>query len=112
MTKAEELYHQIAVVIPNITKGKMFGALCLKSPNGKAGVMFWRDYMVFKLPKEDENEVLAFDGVKVFAPMGDREMKGWTQVPYANSEHWQKWAEKAMHFVAKIEVPPKKKKQK
>lgn len=37
MTKAEELYHEIASQIPNATKGSMFGALCLKAPNNKAG---------------------------------------------------------------------------
>lgn len=43
MTKAEERYHQIADYLDNVTKSKMFSALCLKAPNGKAGVMFWKD---------------------------------------------------------------------
>lgn len=87
----------------------MFGALCLKAANNKAGVMYWKDYLVFKLPKEDEKEALALDGVKPFAPMGDRVMNGWVQVPYEYHDHWKKWAEKAMKFVAEIEVKPKKK---
>lgn len=112
MTKEEELYHQIADTTPNITKGKMFGALCLKAANGKAGVMFWKDYMVFKLPKDVENEVLALDGVEVFAPADGREMKGWARTSYDYKDKWQEWTAQSMEFVAKIEVAPKKKKQK
>jgi hypothetical protein len=35
MTKAEELFHKIAAELPDVTEGKMFGALCTKTPNGK-----------------------------------------------------------------------------
>lgn len=111
MTQAEELYHKIADSTPNATKGKMFGALCLKAPNNKAGVMFWKDYMVFKLPKEEENEALALDGVQLFAPMGDRVMNGWVQVPFDYANRWEAWTNSAMEFVAKIEVKPKKQKK-
>lgn len=74
--------------------------------------MFWKDYLVFKLPKEDENEALALDGVAPFAPMGDRVMNGWTQVPYDYAPRWKEWTEKAMAFVALIEVKEKKKRVK
>lgn len=109
MTKAEELYHQIADTIPNATKSKMFGAMCLKAPNGKAGVMFWKDYMVFKLPEAELNEALALDGVQMFSPMDNRAMNGWAQVPYDYADRWKDWAVKSMVHTAAIEVKPKKK---
>ena len=49
MTKGEELFHKIATEIPDTKESKMFGALCIKAPNGKAGVMFKNDHIVFKL---------------------------------------------------------------
>ncbi|KAB2914921.1 MAG: hypothetical protein F9K23_12395 [Bacteroidetes bacterium] len=109
MTKAEELYHRIAETINNATKSKMFGAMCLKAPNGKAGVMFWRDYMVFKLPEAELNEALALDGVQMFTPMDNRAMNGWAQVPYDYADRWKDWAEQSMAYTATIEVKPKKK---
>ncbi len=111
MTKAEELYYQIADATPNATKGKMFGALCLKAPNGKAGVMFWKDYMVFKLPTIELNEALSMDGIQMFTPMDNRAMNGWAQVPYDYADRWKQWAQQAMAFVALIEEKPKKKKK-
>jgi hypothetical protein len=36
MSLTETLYHHIAESLPEIAKGKMFGAQCLKAPNGKA----------------------------------------------------------------------------
>lgn len=36
MTKAEELFHKITSELPDVTEGKMFGALCTKTSNGKA----------------------------------------------------------------------------
>lgn len=89
MTKAEELYHQIADDIPEVKEGKMFGALCLKTPNGKAAVMFWKEHMVFRLTKEDQEQALKLDGAKVFAPMENRPMNGWIQVPYKHHEQWK-----------------------
>ena len=99
MSEAESLYHQIASGIPGISKGKMFGALCLKAGNGKAGVMFWKDDMVFKLDPETMNEVLSLDGTRIFEPAPRRLMNGWVQVPFSLSERWEGLAEKAMDFV-------------
>lgn len=110
MTAAEELYHQIANTLPNAAKSKMFGALCLKAPNGKAGVMFWKDYMIFKLPDDEMREALAMDGIQMFTPMEGRAMNGWAQVPYHYADRWKAWAEKSMQNAAAIEVKPKKKK--
>lgn len=110
MTKPEELYHTIADAIPDTTKSKMFGALCIKAANGKAGVMFWKEYMVFKLDNAMQVELLKLKGAKVFTPMDNRPMNGWIQVPAEHSAEWPHYAEAAMAFVKQIEVKAKKKK--
>jgi hypothetical protein len=107
MTKYEELYHQIADDMHDVQKGKMFGALCIKAPNGKAGVMFWRDDMIFKLGKEREVEALQLAGAKIFEPMGGRQMAGWVHVPNEHAERWKGYAEIAMDNVRKIELVKK-----
>ena len=102
MTPAQELFHQIAAEMPDAKEGKMFGALCIKAPNGKAGVMFWRDYMVFKLPPDALQEALSLDGAQNFDPMDGRPMKEWVQLPYAYSDMWKNYAEHAMAYVATL----------
>src|SRR3954463_6188706 len=109
MTKPEELFHKIAADIPDTTEGKMFGALCIKAPNGKAGVMFWREDMIFKLQEDIVKEALSLKGAKLFDPMGGRPMNGWVQVPNVHSAKWQKYAVVAMDFVKKIKVEKKAK---
>ena len=110
MTKAEELFHKIAAELPDAQESKMFGALCIKAPNGKSGVMFWKDDMIFKLEGDKAAEALALKDAKLFDPMGGRPMNGWVQVPNAHSAKWKKYAEIAMANVKKMEVVKKKKK--
>jgi hypothetical protein len=38
MTKAEEFFIRLTSEIPNVKEGKMFGALCMKTPNGKSAL--------------------------------------------------------------------------
>ncbi|MBK0402118.1 hypothetical protein I5M27_03925 [Adhaeribacter sp. BT258] len=99
MTPAEELYHKIATQTPDATQGKMFGALCLKAPNNKAGVLFKNDSIAFKLEESLLNETLSLDGAQIFEPADGRPMNGWVQVPYSYSEKWPELAQKAMEFV-------------
>ena len=108
MTKAEELYHQIASGIPDTIKGKMFGARCIKAPNGKAGVMLWKDFMIFKLSGNDQENALKLKDAKIFAPMEGRPMGGWVQLSEEHSTVWGKYALIAMNDVRKIEVVAKK----
>jgi hypothetical protein len=110
MTKSEELYHKIASEIPDTKESKMFGALCIKAPNGKAGVMFMDDDMIFKLDGDAEKEAMSLKDAKVFSP-GGRAMTGWVQLSPAHSSKWKKYAEIAMQNVAKIEAAAKKKKK-
>lgn len=109
MTKAEELFHAIAADIPDTKEGRMFGALCIKAPNGKARIMFWREYMVFKLPATDQAKVLLLKDAKMFTPMEGRAMNGWVQLSEQHQAVWKQYAEMAMEYVRKIKVKEKKK---
>ena len=102
MTDAEKLYHKIGEEIPDAKEGKMFGALCLKAPNGKAGVMFWKEYMIFKLPEDDLNKALELKDAQMFTPMEGRAMNGWVQLSYEHKGMWKELAELAMDYVKQI----------
>ncbi len=103
MSEAEKLYHSIGKNLPEAKASKMFGAQCLKAPNGKALAMFWKDCMVFKLEKPLEEEVLkSLAGSPLFNPMGNRLMGGWVQIPFEHAEQWPALAEKAMDYVKNI----------
>jgi hypothetical protein len=102
MTKSEKLYHDIAASIPDATESKMFGALCLKAPNGKAGVMFWKDDMIFKLDKDNEEVALKLKGAKIFEPAAGKKMGGWIHVPNKHADKWTDLAKKTMDIVRKI----------
>ena len=108
MTNPEELFHAIAAGIPDTTEGKMFGALCIKAPNGKAGVMFWKEFMIFKLSGADQEKALALKDAKIFEPAEGRPMGGWVQLSGEHSKLWEKYAIIAMEGVKKIEVAGKK----
>ena len=103
MSPAEIFYQQIAEEMPEAKPSKMFGALCLKAPNGKAFAMFWNDYMVFKLRGESAEDALSLDGVDMFAPMDARVMNGWIQVPFHYAGRWLEFAEAALAYVRTIE---------
>jgi hypothetical protein len=102
MTKGEELFHEIATGISYGKEGKMFGALCIKAPNGKAGVMFWKGYMIFKLEGTDLETALKLKGAKLFDPMGGRPMNGWVQLSDEHAGKWKKYAEISMEIARKI----------
>jgi hypothetical protein len=100
MTKAEQLFHEIAASLPNATEGKMFGALAIKAPNGKAAVLFKNDEIAFKLDAAHLAEALALPGAQLFDPSGSgRPMGGWAQVPYRHAAKWRVYAPLAMEFV-------------
>jgi len=105
----EEHYHQIADQLEGIKKGKMFGALCIKTENnGKAAAMFWKDNMVFKLRGDAEAEALSLDGSDVFAPAKGRAMKGWILVPFDYVDRWAEFTKAAVEFVGTLESNKKK----
>lgn len=102
MSPAEKLYHEIAAELPDATESKMFGAKCLKAPNGKALAMFWKGCMIFKLRGEAAEEALSLDGAQVFTPMDNRPMNGWIQVSFDYAERWKGLTEEALAYVREI----------
>lgn len=103
MSDAEVLFHQIVQGLPDAKSGKMFGALCIKAPNGKAAAMFYQNHMVFKLRPDDEKEVMSLDGAHIFDPMGGRPMRGWVQLPFEYAARWPELAGKALDYVRSLE---------
>ncbi|MDQ3073293.1 MAG: hypothetical protein M3Q97_08540 [Bacteroidota bacterium] len=99
MTRSEELFHKIAAELPDAKEGKMFGAMCIKAPNGKAAAMYWQDAMVFKLRGDAEREAMSLDSAHLFDPMGGRPMGGWIVVPYAYADRWAGFAASSMGYV-------------
>jgi len=102
MTKAEALFHEIANGIPGVKEGKMFGSLCIKTPNGKSGAMFWKDCIVVKLNNDMLGEALALEGVTLFEPMEGRPMKEWAQIPFKHKEVWKKFAAVSVDAMRKL----------
>ena len=98
MPEPQELFHIIARDLPNAVEGKLFGALCIKSINGKAAAIFWEDNMLFKLGAKDQRSALELDGARVgthlYAP--DKPMKGWVLVPAQHSDKWTGLIQKAL----------------
>ena len=102
MTKAEEVFHKIVSDLPKAKESKMFGALCIKAPNGKAAAMFYKDDMIFKLDETAEKETMKLKGAKIFDPMGGRPMRGWVQLSFTHSNKWPELAKQAFDYVKKI----------
>ena len=104
MTKSERLFLQIIKEFSNGIEGKMFGAKCIKSINGKTAVFLWQENMVFKLDEETQEKALKLDGSKtgshLYAP--DKPMKGWVSIPEIHSDKWAGFAEEALKFVEAI----------
>lgn len=101
MTEYEELFHKIAQQVPDAIEGKMFGALCIKSTNGKACAIFWKGSMLFKLDDKGQAEALKLDGAEIgshlYAP--NKPMKGWVLIPSSFSEKWLSFTIKAIAYV-------------
>lgn len=92
MTAAETFFTELIKEIPDVKPGKMFGSLCLKTPNGKAGAMLWHDNIVVKLNGATFKEALSLSGSKVFEPMEGRPMKEWVQISFTHKDQWKKFA--------------------
>jgi hypothetical protein len=111
MTKAEIYFNELTTEIPDVKPGKMFGALCMKTPNGKSAAMFWKDNIVVKLQGDELIEAMSLDGTQLFEPMEGRPMKEWIQIPFSYKAHWKKFALISAESVKKLQKkPPTKKK--
>ena len=110
MTKAEEYFKELAVEIPDVKPGKMFGAMCIKTPNGKSAAMLWQESIVVKLKGDSLNKAMCLDGVQLFEPMKGRLMKEWVQIPFALKDRWKEFTLFSLESVK--DLPKKSKKQK
>ena len=112
MTKAEIYFNELTKEIPDVAPGKMFGALCMKTPNGKSAAMFWQDNLVVKLQGQALIEAMNLDGAKLFEPMEGRPMKEWVQIPFTHHDQWKRFAMTSVDSVKTIEKKPAVKKKK
>ena len=110
MTKAEEFFNELTQQIPEVKPGKMLGALCMKTPNGKSAAMFWKDNIVVKLTGESLNDAMSLDGSKLFEPMEGRPMKKWVQIPFSYKAKWKKFATLSAASVKELKKKIAKKK--
>jgi hypothetical protein len=101
MTVSEKLFHAISKETSNGVEGKMFGAKCIKSRNGKTAAFFWKGNMVFKLDEKSKKEAFNLKdtkiGVHLYAP--EKQMKGWVSIPYKHSGKWAEFTKKALIYV-------------
>lgn len=98
----EKEFHRIAATIAGASEGKMFGALAIKAPNGKAAVLVKSGVMAFKLRGDRLHEVLALEGAAVFAPADGRPMNGWVQLGPEHAAKWETLAREAVEYVASL----------
>jgi hypothetical protein len=106
---AQKLFDEICASLESRAKrSQMFGAPCMKTPNGKAAFCLYKDMLIVKLDKQTENDTLSLDGVSVFAPMGNRPMNGWLQVGFEYAQKWPSLAAASVAFVEKLEAKPPK----
>ena len=103
---AQEYFNQLVSEIPETKEGKMFGCLCAKMPNGKAGMMLKDNNLIIKIAPETAEK----ESFKVFTPMENRPMNGWFVIPFEQKENWKKFAEISCKEVAKL-APNKTKKK-
>jgi len=104
MIEPEKLFYKIIEDLPNAIKGKMFGAVSIKSSNGKTAAFFWKGNMVFKLDQVTQEKALKLNGSKIgehlYAP--DKLMKGWVSIPEKHSEKWTDFAISAINYVEQL----------
>jgi hypothetical protein len=108
---ASELFDVICGQIEGAQRGVMFGAPCLKTPNGKAAVCLYKDFLVLKPDKKTLDDIMAMDGAGPFDPSGGRPMNGWVQVGLEYEKNWLQWTQKSIDFVGALEAKPKKQKK-
>ena len=108
MTDAEMFFKALTEQIENVKPGKMFGSLCIKTPNGKSAAMIWKDHLVVKLKGNFLNEALNLSGAKIFEPMEGRPMKEWVQIPFIHKDRWKEYTKLSINAVKNL---PKKTRQ-
>lgn len=101
MSESEKTFQQILESLPNAIEGRIFGAKCIKTANGKAAAVLWQDSMVFKLDLQDQKVALKLKGAKMgshfYAP--EKSMKGWIEIPTEHSGKWIDFTRMAIEYV-------------
>jgi hypothetical protein len=106
--QAEDYFNKIVSETKDATPGKMFGALAMKMPNGKAAAMFWNECLIVKLPEVKRDEALKLKGSQLFDPAGGRPMKEWVQIPFIHKNKWKGFVEASVRKVMQGEnIKPK-----
>ena len=111
MNEPEKIFDSIIARISLGIEGKMFGARCIKSPNGKTAAFYWKEDMVFKLENDSQKEALNLKNSKIgthlYAP--DKQMNGWVLIPKEHSIKWIEFTEKALKYVESLGKTTKQK---
>ena len=99
---AEDEYTKIVeylVSARNATAGQMFGKKCIKI-NGKAGVAFFKDCLVFKLPEEPHTLAMSLQDSVLWDPSGKgRAMKEWVQVSIEHKDKFEFFANEVADYI-------------
>jgi hypothetical protein len=109
MTPAENYFAKLTEQITGATKVKMFGAQCMKMPNGKCGAILWKEAIVVKLPGEVLDEAMGLNGAQLFEPMEGRTMKDWVQIPFTHKSRWKEFAAISVQYAGAIKKKPGRK---
>ncbi|MEZ5014224.1 MAG: hypothetical protein R2794_08025 [Chitinophagales bacterium] len=99
MAKNVDVFESLLKTLPGAKDSAMFGARCIKAPNGKAVLMIWKDDLVFKLTEEAFKKISGLKGVHVFTPVEGRSMAGWYNVPPQHADKWPELAQISMQYV-------------
>ena len=110
MSKEESFFLGLSNEIPGIKPGKMFGALCMKTAQGKSAAMFWRNNIVVKLNEVQMGEAMKLKGSKLFEPMERKAMKEWLQIPFEYKDQWKNYVLLSIINADAARVKPSKKK--
>ncbi|MBL4624398.1 MAG: hypothetical protein JKY42_04575 [Flavobacteriales bacterium] len=104
MNDPEKIFHEIINHLGNGSEGKMFGAKCIKSTNGKTAAFFWKEYMVFKLDDKSYDDALKIEGAKIGSHLYDssRQLKGWVSIPKQHSDKWEEFSQKALKHIENL----------
>jgi hypothetical protein len=88
--ESEKVFLNIILELPEAIEGKMFGAKCIKTSNGKVVAILSENTMLFKLNEDDYIEALKLKGSKkgahLYAP--EKSMNGWVEVSVTHSKMW------------------------
>ena len=109
MTEAEKHFAEIADKMPEARQGKMFGALCLKAPNGKAFLLSKNGNIAIKLSGELLEKALDLNGASIFEPSEGKKMNGWVQLPAEHQNRWKDFAKSAFENMEKADKKTLKK---